>query len=687
MAERFITPLESKQLTSPHISEPIRFNHEYGRVQKIGEDLSANLLKMYEESKANLKASYMSDYQREINEFESKLQYDKSYYQDPSKIAELKERLQLKKDEFTKMAEDMEFFSEDMDEINNATDTLNLRVETAYKTKYVNWREQEIKEDYLAEQLQKAQNNRTTMMLGYRENAVNDFHSTVKSFEKGINNDYLTEENAIKDSLGDRLDLITANVMSYTNKENAMAIYEQMSKMTFEEFRESYKDTIFKLNGKNYDLTDMEYEAFKRAIDNGARSLRIRQAAEQLNLKVDAAKRLKKERDEPVETSWETLRLTADERIADRPDSIVLATNYKYGTNFEFTGDYKEDAKTLQLINDLGLEIPTIDKNSYYNNVKIMNESQYIDDGYNGLLMDFEEAALGFEDEVAENIMNSRTNPKDFACPVGYRVAKAYQNYENTNNLVNSIYTPQFRQVLIENKNLKFDVSGAMELYEKDRESELYRTGDFSTSIVLQNDTKQRYNMTTSGKLRALKLNSKNDVNTGRLYTDLRDLRNDLALNMIYNKTEGIVPEKFLDNLSSENNKLPKGTTINELGADKKATLFRLIASDDDFKKELDERFKPVFNEVTEGLGFLDVGNGQMLVVSEKHSSEIEAKGIRDFIQGNKFTDSQGRIVPKKGVIAKGYLNKDSCTFAFEGQPLYIKGKLAVYTFGEGDKK
>ncbi len=683
MAERFINPLESQPLVNSGVQAP-RLNHQYGATQKMGQDISNSLLKVYEESKVNLKNSYLSDYMKDINEFESKMQYDKSYYQDPTKMVELKEKLRTKQLEFQKMAEELEFFPEDIEDITSKTDTLNLRVDTAYKAKYTQWREQEIKEDFIANQLQKAQNNKTNMMLGYGKEAVDGLHNDIKSYENGIDNDYLTEENAIKNSLSDRLDLITANVMSYSEKPDAMNIYQQMANMTFEEFRENYKDMIFKLKGKEYDFTEMEYEAFKRSIDNGLRKLNAKAKADELNSKVEQGKALKERQEQPVETALKEYKVSADERIADRPDAIIGAVNNKYGMLYKSSGNWKEDVRTLETLSDLGYAIPTIDSNKYFYQVNIINNSEYIAEGMFGMYKDFQEVALGFPDELSENIMNSRTKAEDFVVPVGARVGGAYMRSGATQSLMDSIYTPQNKEIIAENKNLGFDVLPNMELYEKDIiNMETVRMGDFSTAVALGQDISTKYNMTLAGQIRAIKLNSKNDINTGRLYTDITKLVNDTALIMIYEKTGGVIPNEFLD----VDDDLVKGSTFSDIKSEKRNKVFRLIASDKRFQEELNQRVSPAFKEITQGLGFMDLGNGQMLVVNEKYQAETEAKGIRDYIQENKFTTKDGRIVPTKKIIAKGYLNKDSCTFTYQGQPLYIDGKTAIYTFGKGDKE
>ena len=684
MAERFINPLESQPLVNSVVQAP-RLNHQYGATQKMGQDISNSLLKVYEESKVNLKNSYLSDYMKDINEFESKMQYDKSYYQDPTKIAELKEKLRTKQLEFRKMAEELEFFPEDMEDITSKTDTLNLRVDTAYKTKYTQWREQELKEDFVANQFQKAQNNKTNMMLGYGKEAVDGLHNDIKSYENGIDNDYLTEEQAIKNSLSDRLDLITANVMSYAEKPDAMNAYQQMANMTFEEFRENYKDMIFKLKGKEYDFTEMEYEAFKRSISSGLRSANARKNAEELNSKVQQGKDLKKRQEEPVETALNDFRVSADERIADRPDAIIGALNNKNTTDYKITGNWEEDVRMLETLNDLGYKIPTIDKNKYFYQVDIINNSEYIAEGMFGLYKDYQEVALGFPDELAENIMNSRTEFKDYDVPVGYRMEKAYMQSGATQSLVDSIYTPQNKQIIKNNKDVGFNVLSQMELFESNEvETDYTRMGDFGTVIALGHDLSTKYNMTLAGNMQALKLNANNSVNNERLFLDANKLLNDTALIMIYEKTGGIVPSEFLD-IGKD---LIEGSTFDNIDSkSKKAKVYHLITQDEDFQKELIQRVAPAFKEITAGLGFLDVGNGQMLIVNEKYNQEIEAKGIRNYIQHNKFRTKEGLVVPTKEVKAKGYLNKDSCTFTYQGQPLYVDGQTAVYTFGQGEKQ
>lgn len=672
MAERFITPLESKQLTSPYISEPIRLNHEYGRVQKIGEDLSANLLKMYEESKANLKASYMSDYQREINEFESKLQYDKSYYQDPSKIAELKERLQLKKDEFKKMAEDMEFFSEDMDEINNATDTLNLRVETAYKTKYVNWREQEIKEDYLAEQLQKAQNNRTTMMLGYRENAVNDFHSTVKSFEKGIDNDYLTEENAIKDSLGDRLDLITANVMSYTNKENAMAIYEQMSKMTFEEFRESYKDTIFKLKGKNYDLTDMEYEAFKRSIDSGLNELKRRGKAQEELTKVQEEAYKEKLRTTPVLEATKELNILWGEDYAPvLEDLMTLAANNRYGSKYgAFTSPYdviKYNLQPLGLEKGFNLPIETYNDPNSTGEIIMSKWAETYKEGCAG------------KDEALQRAYMDSALYQGVIPAVNYQIGKTYfKGNGNLKRLYNEVNQRPYNELAQDFTNQNISVSSALFDVERNLEAIYNNAGQETLGI------KKNVSITTFGKIQGMKEAGKYDVRIKAMFDGIDKMYAQTFIKVIYDETNGLVTEDIADELDLKDDSV--GMSLTSLKANKKQELINYMASRKDVMEKFDKLFKPAFDDYTKGYKAVDLGNGNLGYIKSEKDPGILQKELQTIIDKKDLRTKNGEIPPKKGITIRTFTEDNNVVFVYNDEILQTNGEPYIFDLNKKEE-
>ena len=694
MAERFINPLESQPLVNSGVQAP-RLNHQYGATQKMGQDISNSLLKVYEESKVNLKNSYLSDYMKDINEFESKMQYDKSYYQEPTKMVELKEKLRTKQLEFQKMAEELEFFPEDMEDITSKTDTLNLRVDTAYKTKYTQWREQELKEDFLANQYQTFINIGNEMMLGYSERATKSFIDNTNSLSRGIRADQITEEDAAKMCIQNRAKLIEDNVLSYANTPEAENIFKEMSKMTAGEFVEKYKDLIFKLEGKEYNFTEYEYGVFKNAISSGIQRLKAKKDAEEFNTKIEQGKYEKNKIEKPLTAALQELGVPWGTQISTRPDVMILATNNANNLDFPITGNATQDIETLKEISKLGIPIITTDKNEYFESKEALNNSQYPELGLMAYSKDVIERTAGVEDaELKENIINSMSKVDDSAIPTGYRYLTACEDFGATYDTTRNIFSPQNMEILKNSNTKNFSVIPSMEIYEVNEQYKSVRSYTSSpTSMTRGINTpgpitqSSKYKRTTAGKMAIIKQNSTNDTNTKRLCDDLEKMANAMAMVMIYNNLNGIVPKDLLDDLSTGKEKLPEGTTINELSADKQTIFYKMMSNEKNFQKELDRKFTPVFNEMTKGLGFLEVGNGRTLIVPENFATEENAKAIRDYVNSKTLRTKDGRIVSPKSVKIKSFLNEDNIIFTYgEGEELYTdNGKMAIYHLG--DKK
>lgn len=694
MAERFINPLESQPLVSGGVQAP-RLNHQYGAIQKTGQDISNSLLKIYEESKVNLKNSYLSDYMKDVNEFESKMQYDKSYYQDPSKIAELKERLETKQNEFKKMAEELEFFPEDMEEITSRTDALNLRVDTAYKTKYTQWREQELREDFLANQQQTFINIGTEMLLGYSDKAVKSFINNTNSLSRGIKADQITEEEAAGMCIRNRAKLIEDNVLSYANTEEAEKIYEEMARMTSKDFVEKYKDLIFNLEGKEYSFTEYEYGIFRNAISSGLQRVRAKREAVDFATKIEQGKYEKNKIDKPLTAAFQELGVAWGTPIATRPDVMILATNNANNLDFPITGNPTEDFETLKEISKLGIPIITTDKNEYFESKEALNNGQYPELGLLAYSKDVIERTAGIEDtELKENIINSLSGINDTYIPNGYRTLTACKEYKATFDAISNIFSPQNIEILKNPNTKNFSVIPSMEIYELNQQYKDVR--DYTNSPTMMSrgknaptpvNQKRKYDMLVAGKMAILKQNSTNDVNTKRLSDDLEKMANAMAKVMIYNKLNGVIPKDLLDDLSTGKEKLPEGTTINELSADKQTMFYKIMSNEKNFQKEFNREFEPVFNEITKGLGFLEIGNGRTLIVPEKFATEENAGAIVDYIKSNTLRTKDGRIVSPKSVKVKSFLNEDNIMFTYGvGEELYTNnGKMAIYHLG--DKK
>lgn len=654
MAERFINPLESQPLVNSGVQAP-RLNHQYGATQKMGQDISNSLLKVYEESKVNLKNSYLSDYMKDINEFESKMQYDKSYYQDPTKMVELKEKLRTKQLEFQKMAEELEFFPEDMEDITSKTDTLNLRVDTAYKTKYTQWREQELKEDFVANQFQKAQNNKTSMMLGYGREAVDGLHNDIKSYENGIDNDYLTEEQAIKNSLSDRLDLITANVMSYAEKPDAMNVYQQMTNMTFEEFRENYKDMIFKLKGKEYDFTEMEYEAFKRGISSGMAEInRKAKAQEELTKAKEEAHRQDVMKN-PVKWATQQLNMGWGEPYAFRLDEFMtLSANNKYGA--KFTNAYDIIKYNLPPVGlEKGFNLP----DEIYNNVNstgeiIMNEwGRVYEDGCSGreetLQRAYMDSGLGQGVHPAINYQTGKT----------YYQGKGYFRY-----LYNEIYQQPYNELAQAFEKQNINISNSLYDVSRTISSVTNKAGQEMLGI------KKTVNLTMFGELQGLRQAGQYDERVRAMSEGIDKISSQTLIKIIFDETGGVVTEDIADELDLKDDNI--GMSLASLSPTKKQEMLNYMTTNEKVIEKFNEMFEPAFREYTEGYKAVDLGNSNLGYIKSKRSVGDLENQLQDIVKNGNLKTSVGDIPPTKKIKIRTFTEENKVVFTYKNE---ITGK------------
>lgn len=677
-----VDPTKGGNFTTGNITNVPNLDLGYGaKMSQVSMELSDRLYKVKQLGKENLYGSFIEEYNSKINEFNSKLMYDDNYYKDGAQYGNLTKELGDMYETFKKTAQDQGFTDIEFEDVRNKIKDLDLGVETAFTTKYTEYRENQEKENFLALQIKKAENQNTFMFQGKKDTAEKSFKSSIYDMSKAIDNDYITQPKALEECIKQKGNLISSNVMSALNDPYEL---ERLRNLSFEDFQKEYKNLEFNLKGNHIEISSGDYEIFKKSLNDVDSELQRRAKANELNTKVKAVELEYNLRNKPVEKATETLMMSSYESYSSRLDEVgTLATNFKFGSNY----------KNLDEIVDDGVLITTIQKDfndqlSIYTNpnassVEIMNARA----------REYREYVNGYSERITENVMNGQYFDYENLPPIGARAVGAYFQRGYTADLYDSIYTASNRQKLENYKDVKLETEDSLAMYQiknlalnPDRDK---RGLDDSTRIALGEEYRlSEYELTMSGKLKGLEIAAKNDGNAEALLKDLKTFLRDTTIIMIEEATGGVVTKDLF--LRAGLDKTDIGKPISQLEKQDKLKVIAAFQSEDDFQEGLIRRFEPVYNEMTAGIQTVDLGRGNFCNVSSEVDAEKFAKSIDSLIETGGLHTKNSLTPPSKDIKVQSYIGSDKVIFTFQGEPLYLDGKKCVVdlsNFKKGDNK
>lgn len=660
-------------MTTGSISNIPNLDLGYGaKLSQVAGEITEKAYKIRQLGKENLAESFLTEYSAAVNEFNSKVRYDKTYYENGNKYNELKNVLSDKYELFKKTAQDQEFTDIELEKISNKVKEFDLLAETSFGTKYTSYREEQEKQNFLTLQIKKTENQNTEMFQGRRETAIKGFKSSLKEMETAVNNNFIDEPKALEEAIKQKRNLINSSVLSNLDNQTELA---RLSNLSFEEFQKEYQDLNFKLKNNDMTISSDDYKVFKASIEAAHQEIKRRGKANELYTKKEALELEANLREKPVESALDTLQISAFEPISLSLDKVgTVATNYKYGTQYKSIKDVVNDG-----IQPITIQKGFNDKLSIYDNpqassYEIMGARQ----------QEYIEYVAGESQDIQESVFNGQySGDTEAKVPIGYRISLSYFNYGPTKDLYDKVYTPGNRAALENYKNVELNAGANLEIYEARnyKETETYKNYVAGASplqlnkIMTSEPPKGYYSeLSLGGKLKALKLAGINDENSKTLSSDLEKFLKDLTIVMIEEKTGGILTKDLAKQSGIDESDIP----ISQLSNNQKQKVINYMTSTDEFQEELTRRFEPVFNEITQGIQSIDTGYGYFCNISSEFDGEKAAKGIRNIIETEKLTTKEGQIPSSKWIKPISYLNKNQMVLTFQGEVLRKDGKPYV---------
>ncbi len=669
---RIVEPVKARNLTSVRTNVP-EIDIGYGvKATKVLFDITGKIDKLNQIGKENLVESFLSEYHSKINEFNSKLRYDDSYYKTGSKYNELKKILSKDYETFKEAAKNQGFTESEIETVSNKAREYDLSAETNFGIKYTNYREAQERQNFLAIQLKKAQNQNTEMFMGMRGQAIKGFGVSVSDIERAIDNGFIGEAEALKEAIVQKRNLIQNNVMSF---QNMPAELERLNKLSFEEFQEEYKDLSFKIKNNQMGISSEDYQVFKNAISSTYAEIKRKNKAADIYTKVEFEKDKRERIKNFGKVATENLGMTAYDTYSSKlPEYSVQATNNKYGTNYKSIEEIISDGNLPQTI-----QVGFNDKLGIINNSESSSEEVM-----KARAEEYTEFVEGYNTEIVENVMNGQYLD-EANIPVGARVTMAYYNQGEAKDLFDKTYTPTNRSILENYQGIELNVGANTEIYdsEETRKSEFQKNYIAGASpLQLQkilSTEKPRgsfSDLSLGGKMQGIKLAGAYDKNAFRLSKDIEMFAKDITILMVEESTNGILTEDLAKELKISEKNI--GVPISQLTRDQKQKVISTLMENKEFQKEFKRRFEPAFNEITNGIQTVDTGYGHFVNISSELDGENIAKAMRAKIEKGEFTTKEGLKPPTNKIIPRTYLNKNKAVFTFNGEVLYIGNKPYV---------
>lgn len=673
MAEsRVIEPLKARNLTSMKTNVP-ELDLGYGlKASKVLLDITGKIDKINQIGKENLVESFLSEYSSKINEFNSKLRYDDSYYKTGDKYNELKKILSKDYETFKETAKDQGFTESEIEKVSNKAREYDLSAETNFGIKYTSYREDQEKQNFLAIQLKKTQNQNTEMFIGMRGEAVKGFVNSVSDIEKAIDNGFIGEAAALKEATVQKRNLIQSNVMSFQNMPGEL---ERLNKLSFEEFQEEYNDLNFKIKNNQMGINSEDYQVFKNAISSTYAEIKRKNKAADLYTKVEFEKDKRERIKNFGKIATENLGMTAYDTYSSRlPEYSVQATNNKYGTDYKSMEEIIDDGNLPQTI-----QIGFNDKIGIINNPEASSEEVM-----KARAEEYSEFCEGYNIDIVEPVMNGQYLD-EAKIPVGARMTMAYYNQGEAKDLFDKTYTTNNRAVLENYQGIELNIGANTEIYDTEeiRKSEFQKNYIAGASplqlqkvLATEKPRGSFSDLSLGGKMQGIKLAGVYDKNAFRLSKDIEMFAKDITILMVEESTNGILTEDLAKELKINEKNI--GTPISQLTRDQKQKVISTLMATKEFQKEFKRRFEPAFNEITNGIQTVDTGYGHFINISSELDGENIAKAMRLKIEKGEFTTKDGLKPPTNQIIPRTYLNKDKAVFTFNGGLLYINNKPYV---------
>lgn len=678
---KIIKPIKARRMVSGASVQTPNVTGGIGVTRQLASGI-ANIATRYQNIKLNnektLGESLVASSQAEVSGFISKMKYDESYYKNEDKLSILNKKLDEMGKAYQKSSLDNGFSKDVENAYMDKLQVIKSRLKDSFIQKNMAYNEGVEKQNFDMVQVLRARNQQSEMIEGNYKESILDFKGSIGDMDGAIKKGYISPGKAIEEIDKQKRKLIEARVLSI-NEESDLSTFE---KMTFEEFKEEFKDFEYEIGGNKLELTADDFKNYKKGIKTSLADIGRQKKAGQQISKVKEQEYQANLRKNPVKAATDELMLPAG--IPYSRSLLELgtkATNNALGTNYKNLNEVIDDG-FLPITIQEGFN----SKSDIYNNSDLDGETIMKTRGE-----EYQEYVAGY-DKLEEPVMNGQYNSGEVDVPIGYRATRSYFAYGDFKNVFDATYVPANRKILDQFKDVKIDSVSNLSLYETKTRTEgllasEYKTGALSPLQLskIKEPQKGQYTETGLGSMiTGLKIAAmQGDENAARLAKDMEMLLNDNMKLMVMEETGGILTDDLADDL-----KLDKyvGQPLSALNKKDIGRVINSFSSDDDFQNRFKEKMAPALKEMTKGIQTIDVGNGKFINISDRYNPGKVAKTINAMVQNETFRTAEGLIPPGKDINFSSFLGEDKIIPMYEGKPLYINKKRAFIDLGGNDE-
>lgn len=673
-----------------------------GIERKAADDMGKLLYQMDEirmKNEAIYNESRFAEIEEMTVEFQSMVRTDKKYYQDGTKLAELKKRITDKKDEYRKFAEehgyDMRFvnaYSERMDKSYEGAEQL-------FYNKFTEYSRQVQADNYLLLMDKKSKNNISLAGIGDINGALGNYKDNVDNLLRGQKEGLISMAEMINSANRLKRGIIEAYANSYVDDEGGAVKLSEMANWTDEQINEALSGFNFEKDGYLSVNTAEDFESFRKNITGAISKIKQRENAEkELTLfKQDEMIQYRKENNYAIESKKYPAGI-APRQYAE--EIYTASTNNYYNLAFKNRKEAWDNGRRLKLYDESNSQ------KTFYNDkgitgVELINKNLEEHFYYSGgeteinQMMTRDSMSLDYRDDGVKQAF-------------GYSVTKNMSKPSSeTSKLVANLYTPITREILERTGKAKLNITGTFSNFEKtfSGTSDILKgTRHNVAAPYLEQMTaaytdpyvaKQYSNLSPFGKLEAMKYAAENgDIHYEATYKDIEQLAQDVAIVEIFNKTGGVLDEKTAKAIGKKDS---AGLLISEIASTDtlNEVLNYHLQNDKEIQRAVLMQLAPIIEENSDGYSFLDMTNGRFVAVRGVKDESKFARALYRFTNDNDFIYLTGKTLPNgepeiKKVRGKEVIpitrygeNGDEIMFEYNGTPLLLNGSTAVFKAGD----
>lgn len=537
-------------------------------------------------------------------------------------------------------------------------------------------------DNYVHSQEMAQQNNERYMALGDYSSALAGTQQVINNMIGAVDAGIIDRSKLIPGIKGVYKGVFNAFGLSLINKPNAQAELDRLSKLTFGQFCEQFKDFNTKINGEDFMIGADEYEEFKSGINQAQTEYNRRNKVEKEKTKVEEINKQYKMMSEPYEAALEVLGLKAGDSIPQEKVSLI-ATIMRHQKNFKNLNEAIEQGyepvylpKVVEEYNKKFESDPSISVTSKIQN-KLNNLSTYV----------------GVQDEkIIQNFLDTNNNGIIPASSLTFEVLKGVLDKDENVSRAGKILNNEIQELYNTPEKLAI-----YKTFEKTKVREdLFKDYDKKMVYDLNVGSDYQKNITheiipgAGTTMKDLEFNAMyGDLRAKSAYKDIKKITKHYMLEKLLEQTGGTLNLEVAEKLDI---KQKAGMPFEALSETEKQQVLDYYFEKDSFfsGNEFKESAKSVYEKVVkDGYGAnikqVDLGSNGRLILGNDYDGEKTRKAVLERINDKDmvFINSRTgqRIVNHKNIKALSYIGENKIILKYGSENVVDEnGRPYVFT-------